>query len=387
MIYLDNAATTHPKPKMVNYAVINALSYSANPGRAGHRMSIKASETVFNCRNKLCNLFNFDKPENVILTPGCTYSLNMVIKGTLSKGDHVVISSFEHNSVLRPLQKLSDSDYITYTVADVFEADNERTLESFRKAIQDNTKLVICTHASNVFGIKLPIYSIGSLAHYYGVMFCVDGAQTAGIHSIDMSCDSPIDFLCLPGHKGLYGPMGTGVLIINTNYAVDSLCEGGTGSSTIDFKHPQILPDKLESGTLNLPGIAGLSAGVDFVARKSTDAILKHEINLMKKLYHSLSHMNNVILYTQEPDINNHAPLLSFNIKDTDSEDVSYLLDKNYSIATRAGIHCSPLAHKYMKTDKTGTVRICPSAFTTEYDINVLERAIYNISKFKKFTK
>ena len=387
MIYLDNAATTYPKPPMVKSAVNKALSMGANPGRAGHRMSIKASETIFECRNKICGLFNFDKPENVILTPGCTYSLNLVIKGTLSKGDHVVVSSLEHNSVLRPLQKLSDNGFISYTVAEVFEGDNERTLESFRKSMHDNTRLVICTHASNVFGTKLPVYSIGSLAHYYGALFCVDGAQTAGIHNIDMSENSPIDFLCLPGHKGLYGPMGTGILIINTPSIPDSLCEGGTGSSSVDYNHPTTLPDKLESGTLNFPGIAGLSAGIDFVVRKNPDVILKHEISLMKKLYNSLSQMDNVVLYTSEPQIHIHAPLLSFNIKDTDSEEVAYLLDKNFSIATRAGIHCSPLAHKYMNTDKFGTVRVCPSAFTTEYDISMLINGIYKLSKIKKITK
>ncbi len=385
MIYLDNAATTYPKPQSVKNAVYESFSYCANPGRAGHKLSIKASEAVYNCRNKLCNLFNFHKPENIIFTQSCTFALNTVIKGTLQKGDHVVISSLEHNSVLRPIDKLSNSGLISYSVAEVFEGDDDRTLDSFRKAIKDNTKLVICTHASNVFGIKLPISRIGALCHYYGVLFCVDAAQTVGIIDIDMS-DQSIDYLCMPGHKGLYGPMGTGVLIINCNTAPDSLCQGGTGSSESGYGQPQVLPDKYESGTLNLTGIVGLSAGIDFITQRKSDAILNHEMNLVRKLYDKLSYNDNVILYTQKPEVNHYTPLLSFNIKGMDSEETAHLLDKYFGIAVRAGIHCSPLAHKYMNTDSVGTVRVCPSVFTKESDINSIVNGVYRLSKFKKIT-
>ncbi|MBQ8001655.1 MAG: aminotransferase class V-fold PLP-dependent enzyme [Ruminococcus sp.] len=383
MIYLDNAATTYPKPQTVRRAVLDSFSYCANPGRAGHRLSIKASETVYNCRNKLCGLFNFDKPENVILTQSCTFALNTVIKGVLKKDDHVVISSLEHNSVLRPLEKLSQAGIISYSVAEVFEGDDDRTIDSFRKAMRDNTKLVVCTHASNVFGIKLPISRIGALCHYYGALFCVDAAQTAGIADIDLS-SMPVDFLCIPGHKGLYGPMGTGALIINCDNSPDSLCEGGTGSSEAGFGQPQILPDKYESGTLNLMGIAGLSAGIDFVIQHKPQHILNQEMRLIRKLYTKLSENDSVILYTQIPDNRLYVPLLSFNIKGYDCEEASHLLDKHYGIAVRAGIHCSPLAHKYMNTDSVGTIRVCPSVSTTENEINTLIYAVNKLCRNKK---
>ncbi len=385
MIYLDNAATTYPKPQIVRNAVSNSFSYSANPGRAGHRLSIKASEVVYSCRERLCELFKFNKPENIILTQSCTFALNTVIKGVLSKGDHVVISSLEHNSVLRPVEKLSKAGIITYSVAEVFEGDDDRTLDSFRKAMKDNTKLVVCTHASNVFGIKLPIARIGALCRYYGVLFCVDAAQTAGLIDINLS-ELPVDFLCIAGHKGLYGPMGTGALIINCDNIPDSICEGGTGSSETGYGQPQLLPDKFESGTLNLIGIAGFSAGVDFVAKHKVSNIYLQEMKLINKLYHKLSENKNIILYTKEPDLTHHVPLLSFNIIGMDSEETAHLLDKHFGVAVRAGSHCSPLAHKYMKTDSTGTVRVCPSVFTTQSDINTLINCIYKLSKLKKIT-
>lgn len=383
MIYLDNAATTFPKPLAVRQAMNNSFSYCANPGRAGHKLSIKASEAIFNCRNRISQLFNFDKPENIILTSGCTFALNTVIKGVLRKGDHVVISSLEHNSVVRPLEKLSESGFITYSVAEVFECDDDKTLDSFRKAFKDKTKLVVCTHASNVFGIKLPISRIGALCRYYGILFCVDAAQTAGLLSINIS-DTSVDYLCIAGHKGLYGPMGTGALLINTETIPDSLCEGGTGSSSLNSLQPEVLPDKFESGTVNLHGMSGLSSGIEFVSKRKVTQIFTHEILLIKALYHNLNSMENVILYTKEPSNEFHVPLLSFNINGLDSESVAHLLDSKYNIAVRAGIHCSPLAHKYMKTDNIGTVRISPSIFSTQADIKALTTAIYQLSNNKK---
>lgn len=385
MIYLDNAATTFPKPLQVRQAVNNSFLYSANPGRAGHKMSLKAAESIYQCRNKISQLFNFEIPENVILTSGCTFALNTVIKGVLRKGDHVVISSLEHNSVLRPLEKMANTGYITYSIAEVFECDDDKTLDSFRKAIRDKTRLVVCTHASNAFGIKLPVSRIGALCRFYGILFCVDSAQTAGILNIDLS-HMPVDYLCVAGHKGLYGPMGTGALIINTESIPDSLCEGGTGSSTTDYSQPDALPDKFESGTINLSGVAGLASGVDFVLKKKTQAVYLHEMKLIKDLYLKLQSMDNIILYTKEPDVEHHVPLLSFNIKGYDSESLAHVLDSKYNIAVRAGIHCSPLAHKYMKTDDIGTVRVCPSVFTTQYDTKALADAIFQLSRNKKIT-
>ena len=383
MIYLDNAATTFPKPTTVISAVNEMSRKAANPGRSGYRLALDASEAVFDCRQKAADFFNLKDVEKCILTPSCTISLNTVIYGVLKKGDHVVISSLEHNSVLRPIKRLSDMGVITYDVAEVFEADDDRTIDSFRKCMNNKTRLVICTHASNVFGIKLPVKRIGALCKYYGVLFCLDSAQSAGVVPIDTE-DLGADFICVPGHKGLYGPMGTGLLLINTNTIPESLYQGGTGSSTLDLKEPTILPDKFESGTVNVMGFAGLSKGIDFVKSKGTQIIYNHEIKLIRKLYKALKTMKNVELYTEIPDTDHYVPLLSFNIKDMDADVAGNILDKKYVVCVRTGFHCSPLAHKYMGTGEKGTIRVCPSAFTAERDIDYLVNAVYVISSYKK---
>lgn len=383
MIYFDNAATTYPKPLSVAKALNDAVRTSANPGRSGYKSSIMASERIFECRQKGADFFSLENVENCILVPSCTVALNTVIHGTLKKGDHVVISSLEHNSVLRPVQKLADMRIITYDVAEVFEADADKTVESFRKCINDKTKLVICTHASNVFGIKLPVKRIAALCKFYGILFCLDVAQSAGVTLIDIN-DIGADFVCVPGHKGLYGPMGTGFLLINTDKIPDSLYQGGTGSSNLDLSFPDILPDKFESGTINYPGFVGLSKGIDFVNSKSIERISNHEMSLIRKIHSKLNQMKNIFLYTSLPDRENFVPLMSFNIRDKDPAKVAEILDKKYGICVRAGFHCSPLAHKYMKTGENGTVRICPSAFTSEKEADILINAVYYISSSKK---
>ena len=380
MIYLDNAATTYPKPLNVIKASFDANKSSANPGRSGYKSAMLASEKMFECRQKAADFFGLENVENCILTPSCTIALNTVIHGTLSRGDHVVISSLEHNSVLRPLQKLASKGIIAYDVAEVFEGDADRTVESFRKCMNDKTKLVVCTHASNVFGIKLPVKRIAALCKYYGVLFCIDVAQSAGVVPIDIK-DIGADFICAPGHKGLYGPMGTGLLLINTDKIPESLFEGGTGSSDLDLSFPDILPDKYESGTMNYSGFSGLSKGIDFVNQKTIERISNHEIKLIRKIYSKLKQMKNIELYTRMPDIENFVPLMSFNVKGNDPVKVAETLDKQYGVCVRAGFHCSPLAHKYMKTGDSGTVRICPSAFTSEKEADFFINAVYNISK------
>ena len=380
MIYLDNAATTYPKPLNVIKASFDANKSSANPGRSGYKSAMLASEKMFECRQKAADFFGLENVENCILTPSCTIALNTVIHGTLSRGDHVVISSLEHNSVLRPLQKLASKGIIAYDVAEVFEGDADRTVESFRKCMNDKTKLVVCTHASNVFGIKLPVKRIAALCKYYGVLFCIDVAQSAGVVPIDIK-DIGADFICAPGHKGLYGPMGTGLLLINTDKIPESLFEGGTGSSDLDLSFPDILPDKYESGTMNYSGFSGLSKGIDFVNLKTIERISNHEIKLIRKIYSKLKQMKNIELYTRMPDIENFVPLMSFNVKENDPVKVAETLDKQYGVCVRAGFHCSPLAHKYMKTGDSGTVRICPSAFTSEKEADFFINAVYNISK------
>ncbi len=379
MIYLDNAATSYPKPLQVKKAVSSSFSYSANPGRAGHRLSIKASEEIYNCRNKIANMFGVDSPEKVIFTSGCTVALNTVIKGTLQKGDHVIVSSLEHNSVLRPLQKLSDSGLIEYSVCTVFPEDDNKTLDSFRQNIKKNTKLAICSHASNVFGVLSPVSKLAALCRYYNILFCIDASQTAGLFDINLG-EIGADFLCAPGHKGLYGPMGIGFMIVN-NTIPDSLYEGGTGSSSENFSQPSVIPDRFESGTLNLHGIVGLSAGLDFINSYGVNQIREKEIRLLSYLFSKLRNTHGITLY--QDNVKSGAPILSFNIDGMNSEDVALILDRKFGIAVRAGMHCSPAAHKHYGTLDTGTVRVSPSVFSTYNDINYLIKAVSYINKNK----
>ncbi|MGN0489136.1 MAG: aminotransferase class V-fold PLP-dependent enzyme [Ruminococcus sp.] len=378
MIYFDNGATTFPKPANVNDAVNRANKlYGANPGRGGHKLAIKASEMVYDSRKAVADFFGASGPEKVIFTLNCTLALNTVIKGLLKEGDHVIISSVEHNAVLRPIEKLKLKG-ISYSVAEVFEKDNDKTVDSFRNAINENTRLCVCTCASNVFGIKIPFERICALCHQYGILCCVDAAQGAGIIPIDLS-DSSIDYLCIAGHKGLYGPMGTGAIIINCDTIPDSLIEGGTGSNSADYNQPLILPDKFESGTNNFSGIIGLGEGIKFVKNRGSLNIYRQETQLMQYLYDNLKSNKNIILYTNRPNMDYYVPVLSFNHKKLDCESVSETLSKRYNIATRAGLHCAPLAHKWKNTIDTGTVRVVPSAFSTRNGINALLSAIYNI--------
>lgn len=378
MIYFDNGATTFPKPMSVINSVTNAVKYfGANPGRGGHKLAIKASEMVFNARATVADFFGVDNPEKVIFTLNCTTALNTVIKGLLKPGDHVIISSYEHNAVVRPLEKLKERG-ITYTVADVIEKNNDKTLENFRNAIQDNTKLMICTYASNVFGIKLPVERLCALCHQYNILCCVDAAQGAGVIPINLS-NSSIDYLCIAGHKGLYGLMGVGAIIVNCDIIPDSLIEGGTGSNSINYVQPEILPDKFESGTNNFAGIISLNAGIKFLKARNIVNIYKREIELISYLYKKLDRINSVVLYTDMPDADYYVPLLSFNIKGRDSESVSEILSTRFNIATRGGLHCAPLAHKFHNTTKDGAVRVVPSVFTTKKDIDMLIYAVRNI--------
>lgn len=386
MIYFDNGATTFPKPESVVRAINNALRYyGANPGRSGHKMSMKASEVMFDCRNNVARLFDVDTPEKVIFTQNCTVAVNTVIRGLLKSGDHVVISSLEHNAVVRPLEFMKKYG-VEYSIADYVPYDDEKTIENFRNAIKENTKLVICIHASNVFGVKLPVERISALCRIHGILFCLDAAQTAGVVPISLK-NSCIDFLCTSGHKSLYGPMGTGLLVINTEQIPDSLFQGGTGSMSSERSQPEILPDKYESGTPNLVGIAGLNEGVKFVLNKSVESIEKHEMTLAQLMYDRLERLNDVILYTRRPDINISVPVISFNIYGLDSEQTASILNKKYNIAVRAGLHCAPLAHEFFHTEKTGTVRAVASIFTDRRQVLYFTDAVADISKFKKAMK
>ena len=343
-------------------------NYGANPGRSGHKMSLKASEIIFNCRENAAALFGVETPDRIIFTDNCTTALNTVIKGLLKSGDHAVISSLEHNAVARPLEHLKQRG-VSFSAAQVFEGDDEATIESFRKAVRNNTKLVVCTAASNVFGIRPPVERIAALCRIYNILFCVDAAQSAGVVPVNMS-GSGIDFLCAPGHKGLYGPMGTGILAINSDILPESLTQGGTGSMSSSLEQPETLPDKYESGTPNLPGIAGLNAGLKFVMERGEANILSAETAKAQRLYDGLASMRDVVLYTARPQITTHVPVISFNVRGHDSEQIAALLSDRFNIAVRAGLHCAPLAHKSFGTEEQGTVRAVISVYTKPAQID-----------------
>ena len=376
MIYLDNGATSFPKPLSVRQNVdISLKKFSANPGRSGHSLSLRAAKEIFECRKRLKELFNVNSEEEIIFTENCTMALNTVIFGLLNEGDHVLISSMEHNSVTRPLESLKDKG-VTYSTFDYSYDDNE-TVDNVRNLIKSETKLVICTHASNVFGFRFPIERICALCHAYGILFCVDSAQSAGVFDIDVGTNQ-YDFVCMSGHKSLYGPMGTGVLILN-NRNLKPLLYGGTGTESVKKYQPEGLPEKFESGTQNMNGISGLKAGVDFVKNRGIKNIYNHEYKLAKRLFNGLANNRKVITYNKSFDYGKVAPVVSFNIDGVYSEDLVAKLNK-YGIMTRGGLHCSPLAHTTMNTIENGTVRVVPGTFNTINDINYLLNVIRKLT-------
>ena len=374
MIYLDNAATTGHKPEQVVRAVETALKrYSANPGRSGHIFSERTAGAVYSTRGKVANLFGADGPEQVVFTAGCTHSINCVIKGVLKKGDHIIVSSLEHNAVVRPIIKSG----VEYDVASVSLTDDNLTVENFRRLIRPETRMIFVTAASNVIGKRLPLTALGRLCKERGLLFGVDAAQTAGVIPINMA-ESNIDFLCVAPHKGLYAPMGIGLLVARKNIE-NTLIEGGTGVDSRSLYQPESLPERLESGTVNVPGILGLSAGIDFVDSKGINRIYEHELQLVGMLYDGLRKMPDVILYTPRPD-RGYAPVISFNISDVPSSKIADFLNSN-GIATRAGLHCAPSAHKVIGTIESGTVRVCPSVFNNQREIMFLLSVLKKVKK------
>ena len=378
MIYFDNSATTYPKPFTVSKAVMESIKkYGANPGRSGHSMSRISGMEVEKCRKVAADMFGVENPHNIAFTLNCTQALNMVIKGILKEGDHVVTSCIEHNAVMRPLNKLKKDGLITYTVAQVYPGNNDMTVDSFRRAINSKTKLIVCTHASNVWGIKLPIERISALAKIYGIPILVDGAQSGGLIPINLK-NSYIDFLCLAGHKGLYGPMGTGMLITNKADMLGTIIEGGTGTDSMILCQPKNMPQKFESGTPNMWGISGLRAGMEFVMAKGIKNIVAHENELILYLYDKLKKINGVKLYMPRPENKYFVPLLSFNMEGYISDEIGKILDNN-SIEVRTGLQCAPKAHEFAGTAKTGVVRVSPSVFNKKAEIDRLVEIIKTI--------
>lgn len=372
MVYFDNAATTGVKPKEVIDAVnLGLKKYSANPGRSGHSLSQNAALAVYNTRQKLADFFGADGAENVVFTLNCTHALNYVIKGVLRRGDHVVTSNLEHNAVMRPLTK-TGVNYSTFNV-DFF--DENKTVLDFKSKLRPNTKLVVCTAASNVWGKILPIEEIGEICKAKGVLFCVDAAQGAGVLPINMG-KMNIDFLCVAPHKGLYAPMGIGVLICRKPIE-NTLLEGGSGTNSIELFQPKELPERLECGTVNVPEILGVSGGVDYINKLGFDKIYKHELSLINRLYSGLKKVKDIRLYTPFPSMYEFVPVLSFNYKDFNSEKTAEILSK-LGFAVRGGLHCSPQAHKALNTLETGAVRVSVATFNTNAEIDKFLECFYS---------
>ncbi len=375
MIYLNNAATSYPKPESVLTSMMFAQRYiGASAGRGGSRGAIKAGEIIFEARVKISEMFGCEA-ENVIFTNNCTTALNTAIYGIAEKGDHFIISSLEHNSVLRPVHFLKEKGIINYDIAMVDPKNDKLTVENFSKLVRSNTKAIICTHASNVFGTVLPIEELGALTKRKDIIFLVDCAQTAGIIKINMKkCN--IDILCAPGHKGLLGPMGTGIMLLSGRIIPSELTRGGTGSFSLDKTQPQIIPDKYESGTMNLPGIAGLLSGVKYIRYSGgEEALRRHETELTDYLKKELINIWNVNVYENTGNV--YSPIVAFNVGNYHSEEVSASLERE-GFAVRGGYQCSYLAHNFYSTAEKGVVRVSPGIFSTK---NELKKLIFSINK------
>lgn len=380
MIYLDNAATSFPKPEVVYNSIIDAMkNYGANPGRSGHKLALKASRSILETRENLAEFFNIDNPMNIIFTFNATDGLNLAIKGILKPGDHVITTMMEHNSVLRPLMALKEKG----VEVTLIQCNHEGfvNVDDIEKNIKQNTKLIITTHASNVTGTIMPIVEIGKLAKEKNILYMVDAAQTAGAYPIDVEKIN-IDILVFPGHKCLLGPQGTGGVYIREGIGIDELRQGGTGSKSFEFVQPQIVPDKYESGTPNAPGIIGLGAGVKFILDKGINTIREHEKYITKFFIEELRKIDKVKIYGP-CDIDKRMAVVPINIGDMDSSEVSFLLDSEYDIGTRPGLHCAPLAHKTIGTFEQGVVRFSFGYFTKIEEIKVALKAIKEISEFK----
>ncbi len=375
MIYFDNAATTYPKPHTVISAMTGALlEYGANPGRASHRMSMKTAEAVFSAREKCADFFGAET-ENTIFTLNCTHALNMAIKGILKNGDHVVCSDIEHNAVLRPVYACTKDKGVTYSFAPTFD-DDSMTAESFEKHITRRTRAVVCTLAGNVTGKILPVRKIAEICRRMNICFIVDAAQGAGVLPIKLS--DGINIICAAGHKGLYGPMGTGLMVTDGKYRLSTIVEGGTGSASKELAQPEFMPDRFESGTINTAGVVSLGAGVDFVRNKGIDVIYNHEMSLCRKFYKELKKNPAVSLYTGFPD-EKYAPVVPFNIRGYNSEETAGMLSRA-GFCLRGGFQCAYPVHKKIGTAETGAVRFSPSVFSTMNETNSLIRAISRIT-------
>ena len=391
MIYLDNAATTLYKPESVIEAVANAMRTQGNASRGVHGATLSASRAVYDARNKIAKFFNFDKASNVIFTCNSTESLNIAINGTIKEGDRVVSTDTEHNSVLRPLYHLQKARGIDLQFV---KADTKGllSLDDFEKLIDKNTKVVVVNHASNLTGNVNDIKSIGEIAHKNGAIFIVDGSQSAGTMKVDLR-ELDIDIYCFTGHKGLLGPQGTGGLLVKDGIEVDAWKRGGSGVKTYEEDQPHEYPTRLEAGTLNSHGIAGLSAAIDYLNEIGIANIHKKEKELTEYFYNAVTKIDGVKVYGDFSWVGangsvgassasplGHAAIVSLNIKDYDSGEVSDALSNDYGIATRPGAHCAPRLHIALGTKYQGAVRFSFSYNTNYEELDTAINALKEIA-------
>ena len=376
--YLDNAATSFPKPSAVTREVARCLrDYCGNAGRGSHKMSLFAAQKIYECRELLSSLIGAPSPESIAFVPSCTYGLNLIIKGILRPGDHVILSDMEHNAVWRPIVKLARDGIITYDVFSALSQPNrseKELLTEIERKIKKNTRLIICNHQSNICSYSLPIHKIGELCKNYHVLFALDVAQSIGHYNIDMQ-KMNINFLSAPAHKGLYGVQGAGFVAINSAEILDTLIEGGNGVDSLLPQMSDLSPERYEVGTLPLPAIVGLYEGTKFVKSIGIDAIRDHERELFRYLRDGLLEIGGSTVHLPKFEGNT----LSFNTNNHSAEAVCRALD-DANICVRGGFHCTALAHKALKTDNTGTVRVSFGIFNRKSDIDKLLSAVHEIN-------
>ncbi|MCI8679375.1 MAG: aminotransferase class V-fold PLP-dependent enzyme [Oscillospiraceae bacterium] len=377
MIYLDNAATTLHKPPQVMDAVVRAMTAMGNAARGAHGGALEAARTVYNTRVKLARLFGCPRPDHVIFTANSTEALNIAISGLIRPGDHVITTDCEHNSVLRPLYRLEEGG----AALDVVPADRlgRVAYEDLEALLRPDTRAVVCTHASNLTGNVLDIARIGEMARRRGALLIVDASQTAGALPIDMEAMG-IDVLCFTGHKGLMGPQGTGGLCVRPGVEIEPWKVGGSGVHSYDRRQPREYPTRLEAGTLNGHGIAGLSAALDFLQEVGLEAIEAKERALMDRFYQAVSAMDGVTVYGDFSQARRSA-IVALNIRDYDSAAVSDELSETYGIATRPGAHCAPRMHQALGTTDRGAVRFSFSWFNTQDEVDEAIRAVGQLAE------
>jgi len=379
MIYLDNAATSWPKPPEVLKAMSDVLERAGgNPGRSGHRLSVEAARVMYDTREDIARFFNSGDPTRVIFTNNGTHSINIVLKGLLKPGDRVVTSSMEHNAVMRPLRGLEKRGLILDVVPCA--SDGSLDINDITTTLDSGARLVVILHASNVAGTILPVAEVAAIAHRAGAMLLVDAAQTAGVLPIDMKA-SGIDFLAFTGHKGLQGPPGIGGLVIGDHIdasQIEPLMRGGTGSQSELEEQPEHLPDKFESGTPNIVGVAGLRAGLNWIMDRGIETIRAQEKELTGTLIEGLADISGIKIYGAH-DPERSVAIVSFTAKDKHVSEVGLELDEDFGVLTRVGLHCAPAAHKTIGTFPEGTVRLAPSVFTTADDVKEAISAIEKV--------